>query len=117
MIQDAQFAQSDLQQFRKRCLGIGILGLAVSVLGAFLNREQFFRSYLQAYLFWLGIALGCLAITMLHHLSGGAWGLVIRRLLESAAMTLPLMALLFVPLLFGLRDLYPWARPQEVVGS
>ncbi len=114
MIQDAQFAQSDLQQFRKRCLGIGILGLAVSVLGAFLNREQFFRSYLQAYLFWLGIALGCLAITMLHHLSGGAWGLVIRRLLEAAARTLPLMAVLFVPIVLGLPSLYEWARPAVV---
>src|SRR5215831_15817275 len=114
MIQDLRLLESDLQRYRTRCLGAGILGVAVSAIGAVSNSEQFFRSYLQAYLFWLGIALGCLAINMLHHLSGGAWGLVIRRLLEAAARTLPLMAVLFVPILLGLPSLYEWARPAEV---
>lgn len=114
MIQDIQLPESELQQYRKRCLVVGVMGLAASVIGAFLNSEQFFRSYLQAYLFWLGIALGCLAIAMLHHLSGGAWGLVIRRLLESAARTLPLMAVLFLPIVLGLPSLYEWARPAAV---
>ena len=59
-------------------------------------------------LFWLGIALGCLACVMLHHLVGGVWGFLIRRPLEAATMTLPLMALLFLPLALGCR-LYPWA--------
>jgi hypothetical protein len=101
---------------RGSCI-VGMAGLLLCLGGAFRNPSQFFQSYLVAYLFWIGIALGCLAIVMLHHLTGGAWGLVIRRLLESAAMTLPLMALLFVPLLFGLHDLYSWARPQEVVSG
>jgi hypothetical protein len=70
----------------------------------------------MAYLFWLGIALGGLAIIMLHHLVGGAWGSMIQRILEAATRTLPLMVLLFIPFLFGLRHLYIWARP-EVMAS
>jgi len=114
MIQDLQLPESDLQRYRTRCLGAGTLGLAASAIGAIGNSEQFFRSYLQAYLFWLGITLGCLAIAMLHHLSGGAWGLVIRRLLETASRTLPLMAVLFLPIVLGLPSLYEWARPAAL---
>jgi hypothetical protein len=82
-----------------------------------IDRAQFFRSYLLGYLFWLGIALGCLPLTALHNLSGGAWGLVIRRALESGLRTLPLLALLFLPLLLGLGHLYVWARPEAVAAD
>jgi len=76
--------------------------------------EQLFRSYLIAYLFWFGIALGCLPLLMLHHLVGGTWGFVIRRVLEAGTRTLPLMALLFLPILFGIHSLYEWSDPQVV---
>ncbi|MGH7824001.1 MAG: hypothetical protein ACREQ7_02305 [Candidatus Binatia bacterium] len=102
------------ERFQRGSLIVGVAGLALCGLGAFFSRQQFFQSYLFAYLFWLGLALGCLGITMLHNLSGGAWGVVIRRLLESGIKTLPLMALLFLPLLFGLESLYEWARPGAV---
>lgn len=106
-----------LDRIQHRSLIAGGVGLGLCLLGAFLNPEQFFRSYLLAYLFWTGIALGSFAIVMLHHLTGGGWGFVIRRLLEAGTRTLPLMAVLFVPLLFGLPDLYVWARPAEVAGD
>ena len=108
--------RESLERVRRVSLVAGVGGLALSGLGALLSPDQFFRSYLMAYVFVVGIVLGSLAIVMVHHLAGGAWGLVIRRLLESATRTLPLMALLFVPLLFGLASLYPWARP-EVMAS
>jgi len=76
--------------------------------------EQFFRSYLVAYLFWFGIALGCLPLLMLHHVVGGTWGFVIRRILEAGTRTLPLMLVLFVPLLFGIHSLYEWSHPDVV---
>jgi hypothetical protein len=76
--------------------------------------EQLFRSYLVAYLFWFGIALGCLPLLMLHHLVGGTWGFVIRRILEAGTRTLPLMLVLFVPLLFGVHSLYEWSHPEVV---
>jgi hypothetical protein len=81
---------------------------------------QFFRSYLVAYVFWTGIAVGSLAIMMLHHLSGGAWGLVIRRIFEAATRTLPLLAIAFLPLVVALfvhphgHSLYEWSNPETV---
>lgn len=104
----------DFRRVQWPALVIGLVGLAVCAIGAFFSRTQFFQSYLYAYLFWLGIALGSFGVMMIQHLAGGRWGVVIRRLLEAAALTLPLMAVLFVPILFGLPDLYEWARPEAV---
>lgn len=101
----------------QRSLIAGLVGVVLCVIGAFIDPTQFFRSYLMGYVFWLGIALGSMAILMLHHMSGGGWGLVIRRMLESATRTLPLLAVLFMPLLFGLHRLYAWARPEDVAAS
>ncbi len=103
-----------VELIQRRSLIIGGVAAVACALGAFADPAQFFRSYLTAYLLWLGISLGCLAILMLQHLSGGVWGFVIRRLLEAATRVFPLLALLFLPLLFGLHQLYPWADPAKV---
>ena len=92
----------------------GAIGAAISIIGLLLDTRQFFRSYLVAYIFWLAIPVGSLAILMLHFLVGGMWGWMIRRLLEAATRTLPVVALLFIPLLFGLQAVYPWAQPDHV---
>lgn len=106
----AQAASVDLDRLQQRSLVVGGLALAACGGGAYFSPAQFFRSYLVAYLFWVGIALGCVAIVMLHHLVGGGWGFVICRLLESGTRTIPLMAVFVAPLLvFGLGRLYPWA--------
>ncbi len=102
---------------QRRALTVGVLALAVGVLGSLLNRAAFFQAYLIGYLFWTGIAVGCLGLLMLHHLVGGRWGHAIQRLLEAGVRTLPLMALLFVPILVGLADLYVWARPDVVAAD
>ena len=78
----------------------------VAAIGALADPDGFFRAYLVAYTFWLGLALGCLALALIQFLTGGMWGLVTRRILEAGAATLPLLAVLFVPLLFGLPSLY-----------
>ncbi len=103
--------QSDVTRLEKRALILGLVALAVCVVAGFHSPTQFFRSYLLGYIFWLGVALGCAAILMLHHLVGGGWGFPIRRMLESGTRTLFLMAAFTVPLLFGLRQLYVWANP------
>ena len=108
---------ADLAVLGRRGLVVGALAAVVSAVGLISNPAQFYRSYLVAFVFVLGVALGSLAISMLHHMSGGAWGLVIRRILEASTRTLPLVALFAVPLLFGLRHLYPWADPARVAGD
>jgi hypothetical protein len=103
-----------LDRIQSRALAAGGLGLFLSLAAWSLWPEQFLSSYLVAYAFWVGLALGCMGLTMLHHLVGGSWGLVVRRPMESGGMTLLPLALLFVPLALGLSRLYPWARPEEV---
>src|SRR6266542_5673235 len=102
--------RSKLNNLRRAGLALGLLGLAACGLGVALNAHQFFISYLVGYMFWLGLALGSMGVAMIHHLTGGRWGFVTRRLLEAGFMTLPWMALLFVPIFFGLDNLYPWVR-------
>jgi hypothetical protein len=89
----------------------------VLVAGALFDPHQFFRSYLVSFVFWTGVALGCLALVMLQHLTGGAWGIVIRRILEAGASVLPWAALLFVPIAFGVGRLYAWAQPAVVAAD
>ena len=99
---------ADLVARSRPALMVGAVGLVLSALGFAVAREQFFRAYLIGYLFWLGVPLGSMGLMMVHHLSGGAWGVVIRRIFEASSRTLPLLALFFVPILFGLHLLYPW---------
>jgi len=101
----------DLQ--RKLLLGGGI-GMLICALGLVLNPAQFVRSYLTTYLLLLGITLGSLALVMVHQVSGGAWGVVIRRILGAATRTLPVLTALFIPIVLGMRYLYPWTDAAAV---
>lgn len=108
----------DLRQWRGRALIVGIIGLALTVLGAFIGPPgQFFRSYLWSYVFVVGLSLGCLAWLMTQYLSGGAWGVVIRRPAEAAARVLPLLALLFIPVAIGIPSLYRWSHAEVVAAD
>lgn len=102
---------TSLHRLQRPALLVALAGLVLAALGAWVDLRQFWRSYLLAYLFWLEIGLGCLALVMLHHLAGGRWSARIRRIMETGALTLLPMALLFLPLLLGLAALYPWADP------
>ncbi len=104
----------DLRQWRGRSLAAGITGAAACLAGFFIDHDQFYRSYLWAYVFIVGVALGSMAWLMLQYLTGGAWGVVIRRPAEAAARTLPLVALMFIPVAIGIPNLYPWAHAAAV---
>ena len=95
----------------RRSLVIGIVFSVIAVALAFTGPNEFYRAYLLGFMCWLGVALGSMAILMIRHLTGGGWGTVIRRILGAAMRTLPLLALLFIPVLFGIRRLYVWAQP------
>jgi hypothetical protein len=99
---------------RKICLAIGIAALIACLFGWAIDRREFFVSYLFGFLFWFGIALGCSGFLMIHHLTAGRWGYPIRRFLEAGISTLPFLAVLFVPIFFGLAQLYPWDTPALV---
>jgi hypothetical protein len=107
----------EVGRYQTPALVVGVVFLALSLAGLLLHQtDNFFRAYLMGYLFWTGIALGSLAVLMLQHLTGGAWGMVIRRVLESSTRTLPLLLLLFVPIILGMHSLYEWTH-QEMVNS
>ncbi len=108
---------SNMRRFQRVATIAGGAGLVLAVIGGFLDLAQFWQSYLLAYTFWLQLGLGCLGFLMLHHLVGGRWSGLIRHLLESGAMTLPLMALLFLPLILGMSTLYPWTNAEHVQQS
>ena len=93
---------------------VGVVFTALMMIGALTDRAQFFHAYLVGFIFWAGITLGSLALLMLQHLTGGAWGVVIRRVLEASTRTLPLILLLFIPIVVGLKQIYPWMNPAEM---
>ncbi|HEX5470694.1 MAG TPA: hypothetical protein VFW73_02355 [Lacipirellulaceae bacterium] len=98
-----------LRSWRWYSLVIGVLGTIGCIIGAVVQWQQFLRSYLYSYFFVLGLAIGGMALVMIHQLIGGAWGLLVRRTAEAQMKTLPLMALLFLPIAFGIWQIYPWA--------
>ena len=103
-----------LAPVQQRAFLVGGAGALVSVAGIFTNPAQFFQSYLMAYLFVLGATLGCLALGMIHQLSGGAWGVVTRRLIGASSRVLPVLTLLFLPILAGRHYLFAWTDATVV---
>jgi hypothetical protein len=104
-----------LTRIAKISLAVGVCGGILCTVSAWMSPSRFYPAYLVAFLFWMGIALGSLAIRMLHHVTGGGWGVPIRRVLESSISTLPWMALLFLPIAFGMPHLYFWS--DRIAGS
>ncbi|MFN0086510.1 MAG: hypothetical protein ACKVX9_14070 [Blastocatellia bacterium] len=111
---------AELKKYEGMAFGIGLIGLlawAVSLSVSGDSSDNLFRSYLVAYVFWVGISLGSLGLLMVQYLGGAGWGLVIRRLLEAGSHTLVLMAVLFLPILGGLGKLYEWVHPEHVTNE
>src|SRR5216684_5627148 len=107
-----------VKKISQRSLVVGIIFSVIAVIGIFVfpdGRDQFYRAYLLGFMAWLGVALGSMAILMIRHLTGGGWGMVIRRILGAAMRTLPLLALLFIPMLFAVKHIYPWAMPPDTI--
>ncbi len=107
----------ELKNLQQRLLVAGGAALALSAVGLIFNPAQFFRSYLTAYLLLLAVTLGSLALAMVHQVSGGAWGVVIRRILGAATRTLPVLTVLFLPVLAGLKYLFIWADASVVAND
>src|SRR5579864_8305660 len=106
-----------VKKIYQRSLIVGIVFAIASIILAISNPDQFYRGYLLGFLCWLGVSLGSMAIVMIRHLTGGGWGMVIRRILGAAMRTLPLLAILFIPIIIAVvqHRIYPWAMPTESV--
>jgi hypothetical protein len=114
LTETADVAIPALAGLQRRLFIAGAVGAFVSVLGLLVNARQFYQSYLMAYMLCLGVTLGCLALGMVHQLSGGAWGVVIRRPIGAASRVLPVMTMMFLPIAFGMRHLYIWTNADIV---
>ena len=90
----------------------GVIGIAALAAGFFVDQSQFLQSYLVGFMFVVGITIGCLGLTMVHHLTGGAWGMMSRRIWEAATRTLPLLVVMFIPIAVSLPKIYKWAAPE-----
>ncbi len=103
-------APAELGRFGTIALGAGGVSLIIWAIGTYFNPEQGLRSWLLGFIFWGGISSGSIGILMLQYLTGGAWGVVIRRILEACSRSLLISAVLFLPLLFGVSYLYEWTH-------
>lgn len=104
-----------LRKIERVALVVGVLGAIACIVGGFIEPAQsFLRSYLVGYMFWLGVSLGCMGVLMVAHVTTAQWGFVIRRILEAAALNIFMMALLFIPILFGIPKLYVWAQSDAL---
>jgi hypothetical protein len=102
-----------LKTISQRLLIVGVIFALISAWLAVSNPNEFYPAYLLGFMDWLGVALGSMAIIMIRHLTGGGWGVVIRRVQGAAMRTLPGLSLLFIPLVIGVAQgrMYPWAMP------
>ena len=101
----------------KIALIIGIIFLLISAVGYFQDSTQFFLNYMTSFFFWLSIALGAMFFTMLHHITNAHWSTVLRKISEAIAGNMPLMLILFIPILFGIHELFHWSHPEAVAAD
>ena len=96
----------------RAALALGLLALVICAAAATAQLPQVLRSYLIAWLFFLGLSLGSMGALMMHHLTGGAWSAPVHRYFAAALAPLPLLAVLFSILALGAAHLFPWAAAE-----
>lgn len=101
-------ASTGLARFQKPSLIVGIVGAILCVVGWATDPVTFYHAYLPGYLFWFQIVAGSLAVLMLQYMTGGEWGILIRRPLGAAARTMGWMAVFFLPIAIGMKHIYSW---------
>lgn len=107
-------APPQLGSLRTSAFVVGGAATVASVIGLFMDKSQFFDSYITAWIYVLAAPIGMLGLMLINHVTRGAWGVIGRRVFEAGARTLPVMALLFIPVILGMREIYSWADPEVV---
>lgn len=98
----------------KPCLGVGIIGIIASLVGYFINTEQFFFSYLTSFTFFTSFGLAALILVMVHHITRSSWGVVLRRIPEAFSSNLWIWAIFAIPVILGIHSLYHWSHEDAV---
>lgn len=106
-------APAEIDRWRTLALGVGGAGLIIWAIGCFFDTQNALRSWLLGLIFWGGIGIGGLGVLILQYLTGGAWGVVIRRTVEAASRTLPVIAIMFLPIAIGVTHLYEWTHLKD----
>ena len=99
---------------RTRAFVVGGVFTLASLAGLLMDREQFFRSYITAFVYVLALPIGALGLMMINHVTRGAWGVVSRRVLEASSRTLPVLVVFFLPLIAGMHEVFKWSDPAVV---
>lgn len=103
-----------MDRLQRLALVVGGGGLGLTILIALVSPATAMPAYLVGYVYWVGIALGCLALTSIYHLVGGSWGVPVRRIMEAGGVTIIPLAVLFLPIALGMGSLYPWTDASYV---
>jgi hypothetical protein len=109
--------ERSLRRLRLGSLAAFVLGGIGCILGAVMAPDAFFPAWLVAFLYWLAMPLGAVALILVHDLTGGRWMATARPVLNAAAATMPLATIAFLPILGGLGHLYPWSHPGGAPGN
>jgi hypothetical protein len=117
MLRNTNFeAPAEINRWRTLSLGIGGIASIIILVIALIfpeQREQALRSWLLGFIFWGGIGFGSIGVLLLQYLTGGAWGVMLRRILEASSRTLPVLFVLFLPILLGISHLFAWTHMQD----
>jgi hypothetical protein len=112
--QDYQ-APASVNRVQRAGLFVGGIALLLAIPGALSSPEKFYHSYLFSYMLVLGLTVGSLGLLMLQHLTGGNWGIIIRRPLEAASRNIWLVLVMFIPIVLGMKTLYrAWLDPDHL---
>ncbi len=95
----------------------GVAGLLLTLLGGLAAPRPALLAYLVAFVYWLGLAVGTTTLVLANHAAGARWNVTIRRLGESIGATIPLFALLFIPLLLGASHIWFWVAPDTTASK
>ena len=105
-----------LVRWRTRALMVAVAGALLTLLfvGTHEGRNHILRAYLMGYMTCFNFAGGALCMLMLQYVTGGKWGLILRRPIEAMSRTLPLVALMFLPIVIFGKHLYQWMLYPDV---
>jgi len=112
--QDYQ-APPAVNRVQRAGLLVGGIALLLAIPGALSSPEKFYHSYIFSYMLVFGLTVGSLGLLMLQHLTGGNWGIIIRRPLEAASRNIWLVLVMFIPIVLGMKTLYrAWLDPERL---